>query len=99
MSEKPYRQTWHLVARRSKPTRKILQFLCGLIIRHELSETEWGYGGGESADRWCRWCNKMFSVPKDSIRFQFKETSDFMDTVGNLIVTESSERPGGNNHD
>ena len=50
-----------------------LEFFCGLIGGHELSKTEWGYGGGDYADRHCRWCDKVIRVPKESIYFQFKE--------------------------
>ena len=38
-------------------------WLCGLIIGHELSETEKGYSGGITEDRHCRWCDKVFQVP------------------------------------
>ena len=38
-------------------------WLCGLIIGHELSETEKGYRGGITEDRHCRWCDKVFQVP------------------------------------
>jgi hypothetical protein len=67
--------------------RKIIQYLCGWFGGHELSETEWGYSGGETADRNCRWCNKLIKVPKDSIRFQFKDTDvkSLMDKVGKSL--------------
>lgn len=84
-----YFQTWMYISklRRVKFVGKILvaiiQFFCGLK-GHELSKTEWGYGGGEYADRWCRWCNKLIKVPKTSIRFAFKETetAEMMNMVG-----------------
>lgn len=72
-----YPQTWYIVAGH-KRTSKIAQFLCNLFIGHELSETEWGYGGGEYADRWCRWCNKMIQVPYESIYFQFESAREMM---------------------
>ena len=76
-----YFKTGHHVAKLRilgfKRTVKVIQFLCG-IRGHEVSKTDWGYGGGDSADVWCRWCDKMFYVPKDSIRFRFKEESRFM---------------------
>lgn len=39
------------------------QRLCGKLIGHRASKTEWGYGGGSHADVWCRWCNQMGSIP------------------------------------
>ncbi len=51
--------------------RKILEFLCGLLGDHELSNTEWGYGGGKYADRHCRWCDKTIRVPYESTYFEF----------------------------
>lgn len=57
-----------------------IQAVCGLF-GHELSKTEWGYGGGDTADRWCRWCNKLIVVPKDSIRFPFPESSNLMKNI------------------
>ena len=38
-------------------------WVCGLVIGHEISETEKGYGGGITEDRHCRWCDKVFQVP------------------------------------
>jgi hypothetical protein len=68
-----YPQTWYLMPKRNRWPRlvKFLQFLCVIFTGHELSKTEWGYGGGKYADRWCRWCNKMISVPLESTYFQF----------------------------
>lgn len=54
--------------------RLFIEFLCGIFGGHELSETEWGYSGGNTADRHCRWCDKAIVVPKESILFQFKES-------------------------
>ena len=89
-----YFQTWPYVAkvRRipfiGKPLVFILQTICG-VRGHELSNTEWGYGGGEYADRWCRWCNKLIKVPKTSIRFKFKETAHLMNELSGEIDKES----------
>ena len=33
------------------------------VCGHEISKTEWGYGGGAFIDHWCRWCNEMIEVP------------------------------------
>jgi len=70
-----YPQTWNYLprAKRFPKTRKLLQWLCGVFGGHELSKTEWGYGGGDYADRHCRWCDKLIKVPKESIYFEFKE--------------------------
>ena len=37
--------------------------LCGWLTGHEISKTEWGYGGGKYADMNCRWCDKTIRVP------------------------------------
>lgn len=63
-----YPQLWWVVSKYPQPIKKVIQFLCGLLGGHELSKTEWGYGG-EHVDRWCRWCNKFIQVPKTSIYF------------------------------
>ena len=42
----------------------MLEWLCGKLTGHELSKTEWGYGGGKFVDRNCRWCDKVIKVPK-----------------------------------
>jgi len=58
-----YFQTWHYIARiRPCFIKCFIQFLCGLR-GHELSKTEYGYGGGMYIDRWCRWCNKLIQIP------------------------------------
>lgn len=67
-----YPQTWYYVPK-NKYARRFCSFLCSILGGHELSNTEWGYGGGKYADRWCRWCNEMVQVPKESIYFRFKE--------------------------
>jgi len=67
---KDYPQTWCYM-----PHWKILklpiQWFCGVTCKHELSETEWGFGGGDNVDCWCRWCNKMLSIPITEARFRF----------------------------
>ena len=81
---KDYSQTWYYMPKKFRNLRKIIQCICGLWDGHELSNTEWGYGGGQYADRWCRWCDKRIKVPKDSIRFNFKDSpvKTLMDKVG-----------------
>ncbi len=66
---KDYSQTWYYVPH-WKPMKSFLQGLCWLICRHEKSDTEWGYGGGEYVDNWCRWCNKVIKVPISETRFR-----------------------------
>ena len=80
-----YPQSWYWVTKiRPRFLQCMPKFLCGILTGHELSKTEWGYGGGRYADRWCRWCNKRFLVPKESIYFQFKESDpkELMSMVG-----------------
>ncbi len=64
---------------------KLLQWLCWLLVGHEPSKTEWGYGGGQYADRWCRWCNKMIRVQKESLYDEFGPTkiSDMIGVIDN----------------
>ena len=78
-----YSQTWNYMPKDNR-LKKVIQFICNIFGGHELSNTEWGYGGGEYADRWCRWCNKMIQVPKESIYFRFKDTNprELMGQVG-----------------
>lgn len=63
-----YFQTWMYVSRMNripvigKYAVKTIQFVCALR-GHEPSKTEWGYGGGEYADVWCRWCNHAWQAP------------------------------------
>ena len=38
--------------------------LCGWFTGHELSKTEWGYGGGSQVDHRCRWCDLLIRIPK-----------------------------------
>lgn len=45
--------------------RKLLELLCLILTRHEMSNTEWGYGGGNYIDRHCRWCDKLILVRKE----------------------------------
>ncbi len=62
---KGYPQTWGDVCKLRKIPKigkllyKIMQSTCGNITGHVPSKTEWGYSGGEYADTWCRWCNKI----------------------------------------
>jgi hypothetical protein len=88
---KGYFQTWHHVAkiRRikfiGKPIVKGIQAVCGFIGGHEPSKTEWGYGGGDYADSWCRWCNKLIPVPKEELLTRFPGSGQMMNMVGKKI--------------
>jgi len=76
-NRRKYPQTWNvLLDYRSKVKHshiaKIIEYLCGILTKHEISETEWGYGLGDNmCDYWCRWCNKHFQMPRR------EEISDF----------------------
>jgi hypothetical protein len=45
--------------------REILERLCWHVTGHEISRTEWGYGGGKFVDRHCRWCDAVLKIPKN----------------------------------
>lgn len=82
-----YIQTWAIAARINRKHKwrgLIIKFLCWLLTGHELSKTEWGYGGGDKVDRWCRWCNKHFIVDANAFWFEndtFKEFSGLIDST------------------
>ena len=70
-----YPQLWYCMPRRWKRDKEgnilrraiprlILEKLCGWLTGHELSKSEWGYGGGKFVDHHCRWCDKVIKVPK-----------------------------------
>lgn len=61
---KEYPQTWNYMPH-SRWLRAKLQILCGKLIGHEGSKTEWGYGGGDFVDNNCRWCDFVLKVPKN----------------------------------
>ena len=84
-----YPQTWHLVTVRARPIRLGLVFLCGLVTGHELSETEWSYGGEAYAQRNCRWCDKSFHVPKDQIYTEFPDSSEMITEFDARMKAES----------
>jgi len=60
-----YPQLWYCWPRwtkRVKWVHRLKTWLCGKITGHEWSETESGYSGC-GVDRWCRWCDKMVTMP------------------------------------
>jgi hypothetical protein len=97
MATMKYFQTWMYVSRMrripvvGKLLYLVIQFFCG-IKGHEPSRTEWGYGGGDYADRWCRWCDKHIIVPKDSIRFAFKEHAHMMNHIEDKLDMVEGEK-------
>lgn len=42
---------------------RIFTGTCGLLTGHEWSLTEIGYGGCNKVNRWCRWCDKIVTMP------------------------------------
>lgn len=83
-----YFQTWNKVTKiRKLPVvgeglYRSVQLICGVTLGHEISKTEWGYGGGNNVDVWCRWCNKMLSIPKDEAHFRFRRFRHLHKMVG-----------------
>ena len=55
---KKYPQIWWF-----RRLRKVAGYVYCRRHGHEISETEWGYDGGDTEDRWCRWCNALIVVP------------------------------------
>ena len=42
---------------------RFIQRTCGELTEHQWNKNEWGYGGGDTVDVWCRWCNHMGTIP------------------------------------
>ena len=59
---------------------KLIQFICGLI-GHSF-DADWGYGGGDYADVWCRHCDFFTQIPKTSIWFKRRFAKEMMAMVG-----------------
>lgn len=79
-----YPQLWYCMPQ-NKYIKISLQFLCKIFGGHELSKTEWGYNGGEYADCWCRWCNRLVQVSKTSLYFTHPQSKDMMKDIGKEI--------------
>jgi len=82
IQERPkYPQLWNVwPLRKNWPrTRKAIEKICGFLTGHEISETEWGYGGGKFVDRHCRWCDKLIKVPKEEEIPPSSELKDMLD--------------------
>ena len=93
MSSK-YRQTWWIVCRyfgkREGWRRKVIEKLCGFFAGHELSKTEWGYGGGNFVDRHCRWCDKIMKEHKLETKVPDELSED--DSLTNLGFYDREEK-------
>ena len=55
---------WKISGRKYRQCKRVVEWVCGFLTGHELSKTEWGYGGGRYIDRHCRWCDRLFKIPK-----------------------------------
>ena len=53
--------------RRKSFLRKFVQWLCGKITGHRPGK-DWGWGFGDTADAWCKYCDKMCSIPKADLK-------------------------------
>ena len=77
-----YPQLWYCAPFKSNSKgRKFIEFLCGILTGHEISNTEWGYGGGDYVDRHCRWCDKLIQVRKEE-EIPPPELDDLVDELG-----------------
>ena len=75
-----YPQTWYFMPR-WRPLRRLLQIVHGWL-GHEISKTEWGYGGGEFVDGNCRWCDAHIDVPYDKAHFYFPQCRAYIPLLG-----------------
>ena len=88
-----YLQTWHHVAHMKKHSPALvraIQFVCGLF-GHEISRTEWGYGGGEKVSVWCRWCNKLIVIPMSEARFRFPIMEELKPEIREVMRNQRRE--------
>ena len=61
-----YPQLWYCMPFKGNSLgRKAIEKICGFLTGHEISKTEWGYGGGKFVTRNCRWCDKIILIPKE----------------------------------
>lgn len=88
-----YLQTWGLSSRLNrlwKPLGTSLRWLCGKLTGHHPSKTEWGYGGGDKADVWCRWCNQIGQIPITDADKRFK---NLRSTVWGIVGCDVRQQP------
>jgi hypothetical protein len=59
----------------------IIEKICGFLTGHEISKTEFGYGGKGTIDRNCRWCDKVIQIPisENVVSKNFKNLMDWLD--------------------
>jgi hypothetical protein len=81
---------WQLVARSPRWMHKPIQALHGLF-GHTPSKTEWGYGGGNTVDTWCRWCNKFQQMPMETARFYFPQLAGWKSMLAQVNRNTSSD--------
>lgn len=62
--DREYPQLWYCMPCWA-PACSFVQWLCGLLVGHEASDTEWEYGGDGFVERHCRWCDESIMVPMD----------------------------------
>lgn len=73
-----YLQTWGAAARTQnipivgKYLYSAIRSTCGKLTGHRPSKTEWGYGGGDYGDVWCRWCNQIGRIPRSELADRFE---------------------------
>lgn len=83
---KEYPQTWYCwprwASRRNPRIYAVRTMICGALTGHELSKTEWGYGGGKFVDRHCRWCDNVIRVPKTEEDIPHPAMNDAADALG-----------------
>jgi len=68
-----------------------VQDVCDVFVGHELSETEWGYGGGEYADLHCRWCDRCFQVRLEDTYDKFPHARQMAWKMNQLGGCESKD--------
>lgn len=76
---KDYPQTWYFMPLNWFP-RRFLQTLCGILGGHEISETEWAYGGKYVCVN-CRWCDKSIEITSDQALDLFPDSEFLRDTI------------------
>ena len=78
---KDYVQGWYCIGIRHGPKYKyrriFAETICRLLTNHEISKTEWSYGGGEWIDCHCRWCDKVIRISSEEARFRFDTFNDW----------------------
>ena len=62
--------------------RRFIQWLCGVLTGHEISKTEWGYGGGKFVDCNCRWCDKLIKIHKEESKNPPKPLEGMAEELG-----------------